>query len=34
MNSLLPFSNLGLGWIVPALIGLIIGYILTKILRD
>lgn len=34
INSLLPFSNLGLGWIVPALIGLIIGYILTKILRD
>lgn len=34
INSLLPFSNLGLGWIVPALIGLIIGYIITKILRD
>lgn len=34
INSLLPFSNLGLGWIVPALIGAVIGYVVSKIIKD
>ncbi|WP_125760485.1 branched-chain amino acid transport system II carrier protein [Companilactobacillus hulinensis] len=31
INQLLPFSSMGLGWIIPALIGLIVGYILSKL---
>ncbi|MFD1472819.1 branched-chain amino acid transport system II carrier protein [Companilactobacillus mishanensis] len=28
-NSILPLANLGLGWVVPALIGLVIGYVIS-----
>lgn len=31
VNQVLPFSNMGLGWIIPALIGLVIGYIFSKL---
>ena len=29
----LPFYSLGLGWIVPAIIGAVLGYILTFVKR-
>ena len=31
VSGILPFFNLGLGWIVPSLIGLVIGLIITAI---
>ncbi|APX72242.1 branched-chain amino acid transport system II carrier protein [Companilactobacillus allii] len=31
INQVLPFSSMGLGWIIPAFLGLIIGYILSKL---
>ncbi|MCH4008870.1 branched-chain amino acid transport system II carrier protein [Companilactobacillus sp.] len=34
LNQLLPWSSLGLGWVVPALIGLIIGYIISLITKE
>lgn len=30
LQSILPFSTIGMGWIIPALLGFTIGYILTK----
>ena len=32
-QKIFPFFNLGLGWIVPALIGLVIGLVLTVVMR-
>lgn len=34
VNQLLPLANLGLGWVVPAIIGLVIGYVLSLIFKD
>ena len=30
VGSLLPFSSLGMGWIVPAIVGLVVGLVLRK----
>ena len=30
MSKILPFYNLGLGWIVPSIIGLIVGLVISK----
>ena len=32
-RSIFPFFDLGLGWVVPSLIGLVIGLMLTVIMR-
>ena len=32
-RSIFPFFDLGLGWLVPALIGLVIGLVLTVATR-
>lgn len=32
-SNYLPFYNLGLGWVVPAMIGLVIGIVLNRILQ-
>jgi LIVCS family branched-chain amino acid:cation transporter len=32
-RSIFPFFDLGLGWVVPALIGLVIGVVLTLVNR-
>ena len=33
-NKILPFYNIGLGWIIPALIGFIIGFAITKMNKN
>ena len=33
-EKIFPFFNLGLGWVVPALIGLVIGLVLTVANRN
>ena len=32
-RSIFPFFDIGLGWVVPALIGLVIGLVLTVVMR-
>jgi LIVCS family branched-chain amino acid:cation transporter len=32
-RSVFPFFDIGLGWVVPALIGLVIGLVLTVVMR-
>jgi LIVCS family branched-chain amino acid:cation transporter len=32
-SKIFPFYDLGLGWVVPALIGLVIGLVLTVVMR-
>jgi branched-subunit amino acid permease len=32
-RSVFPFFDIGLGWVVPALIGLVIGLLLTVVMR-
>lgn len=33
-NNYLPLSQLSLGWVMPALVGLILGFIVSRIVRD
>ena len=33
-NKILPFYSIGLGWIIPALIGLIIGFSISKMNKN
>ena len=32
-RSIFPFFDLGLGWVIPALVGLVIGIVLTLVTR-
>lgn len=33
-NSYLPLAEMSLGWVVPALIGLVVGYIVSRVYRN